>query len=64
MPKVADEKKTGAISSRSWRSIEPALQPWVLDAVAAMGFDKMTPVQASTLPLFMGNKDVVVEVRT
>jgi len=22
----------------------------------------MTPVQASTIPLFMGNKDVVVEV--
>jgi hypothetical protein len=28
-----------------------------------MGFNKMTPVQASTISLFMGNKDVVVEVR-
>jgi len=27
-----------------------------------MGFGRMTPVQASTIPLFMGNKDVVVEV--
>lgn len=26
-----------------------------------MGFDTMTPVQASTVPMFAGNKDVVVE---
>ncbi|KAF3904858.1 hypothetical protein ABW20_dc0106207 [Dactylellina cionopaga] len=29
-----------------------------------MGFTKMTPVQASTIPLFLGNKDVVVEAVT
>lgn len=29
-----------------------------------MGFDQMTPVQASTIPLFMKHKDVVVEVRS
>lgn len=29
-----------------------------------MGFDKMTPVQASSIPLFLGNKDVVVEAVT
>ncbi|KAI9749392.1 MAG: ATP-dependent rRNA helicase spb4 [Lichina confinis] len=29
-----------------------------------MGFDRMTPVQASTIPLFMGHKDVVVEAVT
>jgi hypothetical protein len=28
-----------------------------------MGFEQMTPVQASTVPLFMKHKDVVVEVR-
>jgi hypothetical protein len=28
-----------------------------------MGFDRMTPVQAAAIPLFLGNKDVVVEVR-
>ena len=27
-----------------------------------MGFTQMTPVQASVMPLFMKNKDVVVEV--
>ena len=29
-----------------------------------MGFTRMTPVQASTIPLFTGNKDVVVEAVT
>jgi ATP-dependent RNA helicase DDX55/SPB4 len=29
-----------------------------------MGFSRMTPVQASTIPLFMGHKDVVVEAVT
>ena len=29
-----------------------------------MGFTQMTPVQASTIPLFMKNKDVVVEAVT
>lgn len=29
-----------------------------------MGFEQMTPVQASTVPLFMRHKDVVVEVRS
>lgn len=48
---------------RSWDSLNPPLPEWILDAVSSMGFARMTPVQAATLPLFMGNKDVVVEVR-
>lgn len=32
--------------------------------MASLGLEKMTPVQASTLPLFMGYKDVVVEAVT
>ncbi len=47
---------------RSWDSLDPPLPEWILDAVSSMGFARMTPVQAATLPLFMGNKDVVVEV--
>ena len=35
-----------------------------LDVVSSMGFTQMTPVQASTIPLFMKNKDVVVEAVT
>jgi len=32
--------------------------------IQSMGHTQMTPVQASTIPLFMQNKDVVVEAVT
>jgi superfamily II DNA/RNA helicase len=35
-----------------------------LETVSLMGFTDMTPVQASTIPLFLKNKDVVVEAVT
>jgi len=35
-----------------------------LDVVYSMGYTQMTPVQASTIPLFMKHKDVVVEAVT
>jgi ATP-dependent RNA helicase DDX55/SPB4 len=47
---------------RAWDALTPPLAEWILDAIATMGFSKMTPVQASTIPHFMGHKDVVVEV--
>jgi len=59
MPPDNDRKK----DPRAWDALTPPLAEWVLDAITAMGFARMTPVQASTIPLFMGNKDVVVEVR-
>ncbi|CZT09369.1 probable ATP-dependent rRNA helicase spb4 [Rhynchosporium agropyri] len=49
---------------RAWDALTPPLAEWILDAITAMGFGRMTPVQASTIPLFMGNKDVVVEAVT
>ena len=51
-------------SSRVWEALTPSLSEWILDAVSSMGFSRMTPVQASTIPLFMGYKDVVVEAVT
>ena len=54
----SDQKK----DPRAWDALTPPLAEWILDAIASMGFGRMTPVQASTIPLFMGNKDVVVEV--
>lgn len=62
-----ESRKTGAKpaaqgASRAWEALTPALSEWILEAVSSMGFNRMTPVQASTIPLFMGNKDVVVEV--
>lgn len=53
-----------APSSRAWDALTPALAEWIIDAVSSMGFKRMTPVQASTIPLFMTHKDVVVEVNT
>jgi ATP-dependent RNA helicase DDX55/SPB4 len=51
-------------SSRAWEALTPSLSEWILDAVSSLGFSRMTPVQASTIPLFMGYKDVVVEAVT
>ncbi|KAJ5950254.1 uncharacterized protein N7479_008667 [Penicillium vulpinum] len=51
-------------SSRAWDALTPPLSEWTLDAVASMGFTRMTPVQASAIPLFMQHKDVVVEAVT
>ena len=48
---------------RAWGNLAKPLSPWILDAINTMGYERMTPVQASAIPLFMGNKDVVVEVR-
>ncbi|POS83298.1 ATP-dependent rRNA helicase spb4 [Erysiphe pulchra] len=49
---------------RTWDTLTTPLADWLLDAINTMGFTKMTPVQASTIPLFMGSKDVVVEAVT
>ena len=49
-------------ASRSWEALTPELSEWILSAISSMGFNRMTPVQASCIPLFMGHKDVVVEV--
>lgn len=57
-------KQAGPIvmsESLSWDNIDYPLQPWMKNAIEVMGFDTMTPVQASTVPLFARNKDVVVE---
>lgn len=52
------------LSSRAWEALTPSLSEWITDAMASMNFSKMTPVQASTIPLFIGHKDVVVEAVT
>ncbi|EMD38355.1 hypothetical protein CERSUDRAFT_104945 [Gelatoporia subvermispora B] len=47
-----------------WSSLPVSLTPWILEVIQSMGFEQMTPVQASTIPLFMRHKDVVVEAVT
>lgn len=49
---------------RQWDALTPPLSEWILDAISVMGFTKMTPVQDAAIPMFMGNKDVVVEAVT
>lgn len=53
-----------ASKTRAWEALTPPLSEWILDAVSTMGFSRMTPVQAATIPLFMAHKDVVVEAVT
>ncbi|ORX42181.1 DEAD-domain-containing protein [Hesseltinella vesiculosa] len=48
----------------TWATLQTPLSPEILDQLALMGFDSMTPVQAGAIPLFMKNKDVVVEAVT
>ena len=60
---MAPKTDSGA-SGRSWEGVNPPLSQWALDAVSSMGFMRMTPVQASAIPLFMAHKDVVVEAVT
>lgn len=47
----------------AFRDCDPPLSTPVLKVVQDMGFSHMTPVQASSIPLFLSNKDVCAEVR-
>ncbi|KAF2642756.1 DEAD-domain-containing protein [Massarina eburnea CBS 473.64] len=51
-------------TDRQWSALTPPLSEWILDAISAMGFTKTTPVQQAAIPMFIGNKDVVVEAVT
>lgn len=46
----------------TWASLTPPLTPWIADVIAAQGFERMTPVQAGTIPRAIKNQDCVVEV--
>lgn len=61
---MAPDAKAEAQKQRQWSALTPGLSEWILDAIGAMGFTKTTPVQQAAIPLFMGNKDVVVEAVT
>ena len=54
----ATEKKP-----KSFEALTPELSSWILDFAQSSGFARTTPVQAMAIPLLMGNKDLVVEVR-
>ena len=52
------------ISDRRWDTLEPPLSRWCLKVLKTLEFGFMTPVQSSTIPYFMKNKDVAVEAVT
>lgn len=48
----------------AFATLNPPLAPFVKSRLDDLHYDRMTPVQASTIPLFIKNKDVVVEAVT
>ncbi|KAI3403329.2 SPB4 [Candida oxycetoniae] len=50
--------------SLSWDNLRFDLEPWLKNAIHSLEYPTMTPVQASTIPLLSGNKDVIVEAVT
>src|SRR5690242_3100556 len=45
-----------------WTTLSPPLRSTTMEVIKELGFQRMTPVQASAIPLFLSNKDVAVEV--
>jgi ATP-dependent RNA helicase DDX55/SPB4 len=52
------------VSKSNNKFTPPNIHLLSLDTIQSMGHTQMTPVQASVIPLFMQNKDVVVEAVT
>jgi len=61
---MSPSHSTAPAYAGSWSSLPIPLTEWVLDVIQSMGHTQMTPVQASTIPLFMQHKDVLVEAVT
>ena len=49
------------MSNVDFSQIEPRLSGGTIEALKALGFSKMTPVQAATIPLFLTNKVKITE---
>jgi len=52
------------MSPDSFESLQPALSDGVISYIKQQQFERMTPVQAATIPLFMASKDVAVQAVT
>ncbi|XP_039429486.1 probable ATP-dependent RNA helicase DDX55 homolog [Culex pipiens pallens] len=50
--------------SSKWTDLGKPLSPPVLEVIEQLGFEKMTPVQAATIPLLLSYKDVAAEAVT
>ncbi|KAJ2511994.1 ATP-dependent rRNA helicase spb4 [Coemansia sp. RSA 1939] len=61
---MADTTSAVPTFGKPWSTLHPPLSQPMLDAISAMGFENMTPVQEATIPAFSKNSDVVVEAAT
>ena len=58
-------EKSQLADAGSWQSLKPSISESTLSVITGhLGFTGMTPVQASTIPLFMTHKDCIVEAVT
>ncbi|RKO96945.1 P-loop containing nucleoside triphosphate hydrolase protein, partial [Caulochytrium protostelioides] len=48
----------------AWTELPVALHPTTLHTLSVLGFERCTPVQTATIPLFLEHKDVVAEAVT
>lgn len=58
-----DSASNNNLTKLFWDKLEPKINENVLSTLRDhFHFERMTPVQAATIPLFLKNKDVAVEV--
>ena len=60
---MAEEAVPPKKQPKSFEALTPEVSSWILDFTRSMNFTRTTPVQGMAIPLLMGNKDLVVEVR-
>lgn len=60
-PPTIPVSTTTTNNKNEFATIDPPLSQCTLDAITALGFTKMTPVQRAVIPLFLTNKDVSVQ---
>lgn len=54
-----------AVRAGTWTELDPPLSDDLLENLdRVFGFKTMTPVQKAAIPLFMSNKDVIVQACT
>ncbi|KAN0050995.1 hypothetical protein ACTA71_006740 [Dictyostelium dimigraforme] len=55
---------TSKVDTGGWNKLENKLSKSTLNTINRLGFKSMSPVQSAVIPLFMSNKDVLVEACT
>ncbi|KAM9992455.1 hypothetical protein ACTFIY_009888 [Dictyostelium cf. discoideum] len=55
---------TSKVDTGGWNKLENKLSDSTLNTINRLGFKSMSPVQSAVIPLFMSNKDVLVEACT